>query len=71
MDFVIVRNRDQVDAIECKGDSSEFEPAGLKAFRALYPKGDNFLVCPSSVPPYLKRADSLEIKVCDPSGIAT
>ena len=39
VDFVIVRDRDQVDAIECKWDASEFDPAGLKAFRALYPKG--------------------------------
>lgn len=71
VDFVIVRNRDQVDAIECKWDPSEFDPAGIKAFRTLYPKGNNYLVCPSSVPPYLKQAGNLEVKVCDPAGIAT
>jgi hypothetical protein len=57
VDFVIVRNRDLVDAIECKWDSSEFDPAGLKAFRTLYPKGNNYLVCPLTVPPYLKQLD--------------
>ena len=70
MDYVIVRNRDQVDAIECKWDPSEFDPAGLKAFRALYPKGNNYLVAPLTLPSYLKQAGRLEIKVCDPSGIA-
>ena len=71
VDFVVVRNRDLVDAMECKWDASEFDPAGLKAFRSIYPKGNNYLVCPLSVPPYIKQAGSLEIKVCDPSGIAT
>ena len=71
MDFVIVRNRDQVDAIECKWDASEFDPAGLKAFRTLYPQGDNYLISPLTVPTYLKKAGDLEIKVCAPSGIAT
>jgi predicted AAA+ superfamily ATPase len=71
VDFVIVRNRDEVDALECKWDASEFDPAGLKAFRAIYPNGNNYLVCPSSVPPYLKQAGSLEVKVCDPAGIVT
>ena len=71
VDFVIVRDRDQVDAIECKWDASEFDSAGLKAFRALYPKGNNYLISPLTVPSYLKQAGHLEIKVCDPSGIAT
>jgi uncharacterized protein len=71
VDFVIVRNRDQVDAIECKWDPTEFDPAGLKAFRSLYPKGNNYLVCPLSIPAYLKQAGTQVVKVCDPSGIAT
>jgi predicted AAA+ superfamily ATPase len=71
VDFVVARNRDQVDAIECKWDVSEFDPAGIKAFRALYPQGDNYLVSPLSVPAYLKRIGPLEIKVCDPASIAS
>jgi uncharacterized protein len=71
LDFVIVRNRDRLDAIECKWDPAEFDPAGLKAFRALYPKGDNYLVSPVTLSPYFKQAGDLEIQVCDPSGIAT
>jgi hypothetical protein len=69
--FVIARHRDQVDAIECKWDPTptEFDPAGLKAFRALYPRGTNYLVSPLTTPAYLKQSGPLQIKVCDPSGI--
>lgn len=70
VDFIIARNRDEVDAIECKWDPAQFDPAGLKAFRSFYPKGENYLVCPLSVPAYLKRHDSLTMNVCDPAGIS-
>lgn len=69
VDFVIVRNRDQVDTIECKWDASEFDAAGLKAFRALYPQGNNYLVSPLSVPAYLKRIGTLEVEVCNPASM--
>ena len=68
---MLARRRDEVDTIECKWDASEFDAVGLKAFRALYPKGNNYLVSPLTVPSYLKQAGNLEIKVCAPSGIAT
>lgn len=71
VDFVIPRNRDVVDAVECKWDPLEFEISGLKAFRALYPSGSNYLVSPLTVPSYLKRFGEIAVKVCDPSGIAT
>lgn len=70
VDFVIVRNRDQVDAIECKWNPSEFDAAGIKAFRARYPAGNNYLVCPLSVPSYPKLIGELELCVCDPAGLA-
>lgn len=70
VDFVIFRSRDQVDALDCKWDPAEFDAAGLKAFRALYPRGTNYPIAPLTVPSYLKRAADLEIRVRDPSGIA-
>jgi predicted AAA+ superfamily ATPase len=69
VDFVIVRGRDEVDAIECKWDPTQLDPVGLKAFRTWYPKGENYLVCPATVPAYVKRLDAMTIKVCDPTGI--
>lgn len=71
VDFVLVRNRDEVDAIECKWDPAQFDPAGLRIFRSWYPNGANYLVCPSTVPAYVKRYDKLSVKVCDPTGIET
>ncbi len=69
VDFVIVRGRDEVDAIECKWDPTQLDPTGLRAFRTWYPKGENYLVCPSTVPAYVKRLDAMTINVCDPTGI--
>lgn len=69
VDFVIVRGRENVDAIECKWNSKTFDSAALHAFRRLHPKGRNFLVAPSSSPPYRKKSGNLEIIVCSPEGL--
>jgi predicted AAA+ superfamily ATPase len=57
VDFVVPRGRDAVDAIECKWKPDAFEPRGLAAFRALYPKGRNYVVCPLPGPAYEQRQD--------------
>ena len=69
VDFVLVRRRDRVDAVECKWNPSEFDPSALKIFRSYYPKGDNYLVSPVTGDAYLKRFGSLTVRICDPSGI--
>ncbi len=69
VDFVRVRSRDEVDAIECKWDASGFDPAALKVFRTHYPKGRNYLVTPLTGSAYLKRFQTLEVKVCSPTGL--
>ncbi len=46
VDFVVPRQRDAVDAIECKWSPSGFQSPGLKAFREIHPAGRNFLVVP-------------------------
>jgi hypothetical protein len=68
VDFVITTSRDHVDAIECKWNSEHFDPSGLKAFRAFYPEGNNYLVCPIETPGYTIRAAGTEVYVCNPSG---
>ena len=47
VDFVIVRSRDHVDAIECKWNREHFDPAGLQSFRTLYPRGEQLPYMPS------------------------
>ena len=69
VDFVIPRNRNRLDAVECKWDPAQFDPAGLAAFRGFYPNGSNLLVCPSIDRPYKKRIKGMDILVCNPSGL--
>jgi hypothetical protein len=69
IDFVIARNRDEVDAIECKWDPARFDATSLKVFRTYYPKGNNFLVCPLTVPSYQKKIGDLTVSVCTPDAL--
>ena len=69
LDFVLARARNQVDAIECKWDPGQFDPASLEVFRSHYPKGKNYLVTPHDAPPYARRFGTLEVAVCNPEGI--
>jgi len=64
VDFILVRGRDRVDAIECKWDASALSPASLKVFRNRYPEGRNFLVTPSLAPPHPRRFEGMEVWVC-------
>jgi len=41
IDFVIPRNRAEVDIIECKWDPKKLDPAAVEVFRSCYPKGNN------------------------------
>lgn len=70
IDFVLVRDRDAVDAVECKWDPTAFDPAALAAFRASHPHGRNFVVAPGVAPAYQRRFGDLEVTVCTPAGLA-
>ena len=67
-DFVAPRSRARVDAVECKWSPAQFDPSPLKVFRKYYPKRANYLICPLSVPGYVKKADDLDVYVCHPGG---
>jgi uncharacterized protein len=68
VDFVIPHGRDRVDAIECKWNPAQFDPSALKVFRKYYPKGTNYLICPLSVPRYMKKVSDLDVHACHPGG---
>jgi predicted AAA+ superfamily ATPase len=68
VDFVISSNRDEVDAIECKWNPEQFDPVGLRVFRALYPRGKNYLVSPIATPGYHKKISGMDIYICNPTG---
>lgn len=63
IDFVRTRGRDAVDAYECKWSADEFDATALKVFREYYPKGENYLLIPSTGPSYRKRVRGLEVGV--------
>jgi len=69
VDFVISRNPEEVDAIECKWDPGQFDPAAMKLFRTYYPRGNNYVLSPLTVPGYAKKVSGLEIYVCNPDGL--
>lgn len=57
VDFVIRRARDRLDLVECKMDPDELNGASVRAFRRLYPAGENFLASPAVKEPYrIRRA---------------
>lgn len=62
VDFVLPRRGNGGPiAIECKWKAESFEPAGLSAFRHLYPDGPNFVVAPDIDSPYTRSRDGLDI----------
>ncbi len=69
VDFVLVRPRGHVDAIECKWNPADFNPASLEVFRSRYPKGKNYLVTPHDGPAHARRSGALQVTVCNPGGI--
>lgn len=70
VDLVIRRGRGQVDLVECKMDPEELDGAATRAFRALYPSGDNFLATPVARTPYRIRRRGLVFTVCPVDAIA-
>jgi hypothetical protein len=69
VDFVVPRRRDVVDAIECKWRADAFETRGLRAFRAIYPKGRNFVVAPLEGRTYDRKVDGFEVSFVSPSDL--
>ncbi len=70
VDFVLATGRDTVDAIECKWDPKAYDTSALKIFRSYYPKGKNYLVCPSADPGYDAHIASMKFRVCTPSELS-
>ena len=61
VDFVIPRPGSVCDAIECKWNPDRFEPANLRAFRALYPNGCNYVISPHIRESYTRNVTGLTV----------
>lgn len=64
IDFVIRRDRDHVDTVECKINPDKFSSISVEAFRSLYPKGDNYIVSPAVREPHKIRRGELIFSIC-------
>jgi len=61
VDFVIAwRNRPPV-GVECKWSASDFDPAGINAFRRQYEEGENFVVARDVDRPYRQQVAETQI----------
>ena len=67
MDFVVPRGREAVDAYECKWSSLQPDLGNLRAFRAAYPQGKNYLVVPQRSAAPMLRLDGLVLHVVSPA----
>ena len=69
IDFIIVRDRDNIDTIECKWNPSAFEPDSVKVFREYYSTGRNYLISPGISTPYTTEKGGLAFTVCGPEAV--
>lgn len=59
IDFVIKKERHNVDVFECKINPANFSLKPLKVFREIYPHGRNFCISPNISESYQIRKDKL------------
>lgn len=64
VDFVIRRARDRVDLVECKVNPEHVEATAIRAFRALHPAGNDYVVSPGVKQPYRMRRGGRVLQVC-------
>ena len=64
VDFVIRRERDRLDVVECKINPDRFSPVAVETFRGLYPEGDNYIVSPVVKEPYRVRRGNRVFTIC-------
>lgn len=62
IDFVIKSNGNKAEAVECKINPDQFDPANLAVFRSLYPEGDNYILSPAVKSPYQRRYNNLIVR---------
>lgn len=70
VDFVVRRDRDRVDVVECKISPDRLDSAGIGVFRDSYSEGRNYLVSPAAKRHYDTRVRNLRVTVCDTPDLA-
>jgi predicted AAA+ superfamily ATPase len=65
VDFVVAGSRGSAAAIECKWDPDRFSRRGIDAFRALHPRGENFVVSPQAGRAHTREIGGHEVTFCN------
>ena len=69
VDFIVDRGDGKVDTVEAKIDPERIDLRNLRAFRALYPEGANYLAVPYAERPRRLRLEDIEIIICEPASV--
>jgi predicted AAA+ superfamily ATPase len=69
VDFIVTKNQSEPMVIECKWTTADFDPANVKIFRRLYPKGLNFVVASDVKRSYSRNYDDVIVKFVDLEGL--
>lgn len=64
IDFVIRRETEAVDVVECEVDPYALDPDPVERFRSRYPSGANYILTPDASAPYRIRHGALTFAVC-------
>lgn len=63
VDFVMRGVRGAVDVFECKINPDRFDPKPLRVFRAQYPQGENYVLCPHVTQGCRRSVGPLTVKI--------
>jgi predicted AAA+ superfamily ATPase len=69
VDFIIARRNQPPVAIECKWSASDFDPAGIKAFRKQYLQGENFVVANDVDRQYARSYANIKVTFVNLAGL--
>jgi predicted AAA+ superfamily ATPase len=70
VDFVVPRNREACDAIECKWSPERFDSGNLRVFRESYHQGRNYVVSPNVVEAYTREVRGMKVTFTGLSGLS-
>ena len=64
VDFVVRRERDRVNVLECTINPGKLDAKPVEAFRELYPEGENYILSPAVKTPYRIHRGDLVFTAC-------
>lgn len=62
IDFVLVKPRDNIIAIECKWSAASFDPVNILSFRRQYPGGPNYVAAKNISRPFEKKHNGIILR---------